>query len=44
MGSLKPNDFGLFDVQGNAFTWCQESYKAYPQGNEGEAEKIKKMI
>jgi len=31
VGSLKPNDFGLFDVQGNVFTWCQESYKAYPQ-------------
>ncbi|MSR59839.1 MAG: formylglycine-generating enzyme family protein [Planctomycetaceae bacterium] len=33
VGSLKPNDFGLFDVQGNAFTWCQESHKAYPTGN-----------
>jgi formylglycine-generating enzyme required for sulfatase activity len=30
VGSLKPNDFGLFDVQGNVFTWCQESYKPYP--------------
>ncbi len=32
VGSLKPNDLGLFDVQGNVFTWCQESYKAYPAG------------
>ncbi len=31
---LKPNDFGLFDVQGNCYTWCQESFKAYPQGTE----------
>jgi formylglycine-generating enzyme required for sulfatase activity len=29
VGSLKPNDFGLFDVQGSVFTWCQESYRPY---------------
>jgi len=29
VGSLKPNDFGLFDVQGNVNTWCTERYKAY---------------
>jgi formylglycine-generating enzyme required for sulfatase activity len=34
VGSKKPNDLGLFDVQGNMLTWCQESYKAYPQGKE----------
>ncbi len=32
VGSLKPNDLGLFDVLGNVFTMCQESYKAYPAG------------
>jgi formylglycine-generating enzyme required for sulfatase activity len=37
VGSLKPNDFGLFDVQGNVFTWCQESSKAYPTGKGDEA-------
>jgi formylglycine-generating enzyme required for sulfatase activity len=36
VGSLKPNDFGLFDVQGNVFTWCQEKDKSYRSGN-GEA-------
>jgi formylglycine-generating enzyme required for sulfatase activity len=30
VGSLKPNDLGLFEVQGNVFTWCQESFKPYP--------------
>jgi formylglycine-generating enzyme required for sulfatase activity len=37
VGSLKPNDLGLFDVQGNSYTWCQESYKAYPTGKGEEA-------
>jgi formylglycine-generating enzyme required for sulfatase activity len=31
VGRLKPNELGLFDIQGNALTWCQESYKVYPQ-------------
>ena len=30
VGNLKPNDLGLFDVQGNVYAWCQERYKAYP--------------
>jgi formylglycine-generating enzyme required for sulfatase activity len=30
VGTLKPNDLGLFDAQGNVFAWCQESYQVYP--------------
>jgi formylglycine-generating enzyme required for sulfatase activity len=30
VGSMKPNDLGLFDAQGNVFTWCQERFKEYP--------------
>ena len=37
VGSLKPNDLGLFDVQGNVFTWCQESYKDYPKAKDGRS-------
>jgi serine/threonine protein kinase/formylglycine-generating enzyme required for sulfatase activity len=32
VGSLKPNDLGLFDAQGNVYTWCQERHKEYPAG------------
>jgi formylglycine-generating enzyme required for sulfatase activity len=39
VGRLKPNDFGLFDIQGNVFTWCQESYKVYPQGRKQAEDK-----
>ena len=37
VGSLKPNDLGLFDMQGYLFTWCQESFKPYPAGKGDEA-------
>jgi formylglycine-generating enzyme required for sulfatase activity len=37
VGSLKPNDLGLFDVLGNVYVWCQERYKEYPAGKGDEA-------
>lgn len=30
MGSLKPNDWGLFDMLGNALEWTHDRYVDYP--------------
>jgi formylglycine-generating enzyme required for sulfatase activity len=38
VGSKKPNDLGLFDLHGNVYTWCQESYQGdYPAPKDGGA-------
>jgi formylglycine-generating enzyme required for sulfatase activity len=34
VGLKKPNEFGLFDAQGNCFTWCQEPYGEYPKAED----------
>jgi formylglycine-generating enzyme required for sulfatase activity len=34
--SVKPNDFGLFDMLGNAAEWCQDPISAYKDGDDIE--------
>jgi serine/threonine protein kinase/formylglycine-generating enzyme required for sulfatase activity len=36
VGKKKPNDLGLFDVQGNCHLWCQDAYLEYPAVNDDE--------
>jgi formylglycine-generating enzyme required for sulfatase activity len=33
VGGKKPNDLGFFDLHGNVYTWCQETYKDYAEFN-----------
>jgi hypothetical protein len=38
VASLKPNDFGLFDMQGNVYGWCYDAYvSSYPTSKEEAA-------
>jgi formylglycine-generating enzyme required for sulfatase activity len=37
VASLKPNDFGLFDMQGNAMEWAYGFYSGYPSGSKDAA-------
>ena len=40
VGMLKPNDLGVFDAQGNVFSWCMDEYRAYSGEDEDPEEAL----
>jgi formylglycine-generating enzyme required for sulfatase activity len=44
VGTKKPNDWGLFDMHGNIWTWCQEVYRANLASGAGNKDDIEDIL
>lgn len=44
VGQKRPNDLGLFDLHGNAWTWCEDLIAMYPGGRSEDVEDIRDII